>query len=221
MNLPKIDPNHLCDVLQLCSLRKDEKSNQYIAIKWEDWTIVDHFAKDIVTLDEYQWVEIRRIYSSGHVFLSEDFTKIYLIETTKRGISQRQFTWWSPKEDSMKHAIHKNWEEVKFDLQMVELNAETRTEKRTSVKVIDVHNEIPTIDRALIRNHNENTWEKWRNLVCLMHYHVKEYTWALIPQVWVEYVTDWRWFTFDELQKMSTVAPNVWLVTDFFIKNNL
>lgn len=215
-NLPKIDPNHLCDVLQLCSLRKDNNDNQFIAIKKSDWTVIDCLAKDIIYLDEFEWVKIHRIYSSWHVFLSDDCSKIYLIETTKRATSQWQFTWWSPKEESMKDAICKKGGDIKFDLQMVELNAETRTKKRTWVDVVDVYNELPTIDRALIWNHDKDTWKKWRNLVCLMHYHVKAYKGKLTPKIWVEYVTNWKWFELSELESMSNIAPNVWLVVGHF-----
>lgn len=216
MNLPKIDPSNLCDLLQLCSLRKDEKNNQFIAIKNAEWIIVDYSARDIIYLDTYEWVEIRRIYSSWHVFLSDDYSKVYLIKTTKRWVSQRQFTWWSPKEDSMKNAIYKTNDTIKFDLQMIELNAETRTKIRTWVEVISVYNEIPAIDRAMIWNQDKNTWEKWWNLVCLMHFCVKEYTWILTPQIWDEYVSDWRWFSRDELIENKDIAPNVWLVFDHF-----
>jgi hypothetical protein len=53
-DLPKVDPEYLCDVLKFCSLRIDEKKDQYIAIKSADGSVVDHYAKNIIGLDSYQ-----------------------------------------------------------------------------------------------------------------------------------------------------------------------
>lgn len=78
-DLPKVDPEYLCDVLKFCSLRIDEKKDQYIAIKSADGSVVDHYAKNIIGLDSYQWVTIRRVYSSWHAFMSDDDSQIYLI----------------------------------------------------------------------------------------------------------------------------------------------
>lgn len=215
-NLPKVDPEYLCDVLKFCSLRIDERKNQYIAIKSADGTVVDHYAKDIVSLDLYQWVPVRRVYSSWHAFMSHDDSQIYLIQTTKRWRSQWQLTWWSPKEKSMKSAITLDDGEVKFDLQMVELNAETRTKARTWVSVTQVNNEFPTMDRVLMRHEAENTWEKQWILICLMHYRVKNYIGELNPKIWTEYVTWWRRFTYDEVLTHENIAPNVPLIMEYF-----
>ena len=59
---------------------------------------------------------------------------------------------------------------------MMELNAEMRTKRRTGVEVTDVWNNIPSIDRAMVYNHDLASGEKRWNLVCLTHYYVKSYT---------------------------------------------
>lgn len=215
-DLPKINPKYLCDTLKFCSLRTDEHKNQYIAIQSADGSVIDQKAEDIIVLDRYQWVPIRRVYSSWHVFMSPDNSQIYLIQTTKRWKSQRQLTWWSPKEKSMKNAIYLHKWDIRFDLQMIELNAETRTKVRTWVEVTQVINEFPTMDRVLMRNEDTDTWEQRWNLICLMHYRAKTYTWTLTPQIWNEYVTWWRWFSYQEIRTHKEIAPNVSLIMEYF-----
>lgn len=214
-HFPKIkNLDNLCDALQLCAIRKNEQDQDLIAIKLLDTTVREELANDFLWLDEYDGKPIRRIYSSGHVFLDESWEKVYLVEVEKNGTRHFQFTGWSPKEEVNKKAYHIVDDVLKIDLWVVESNAEVRTNKRTAVQVTDAYNDLPSIDRVLIEKQDDKTQEKYRSLVCLMHFLVKTYEGDLTPQVWEEAVIWWDRISLEDIERRSDIAPNVWVVVN-------
>lgn len=217
-SFPKISStSKLCNALQLCCIRKNWDDQNLIAIRHLDWSTEEQLADDIIALDEFEWKSIRRVYSSWHVFLNETWDEVYLIEVEKNGVHHFQFTGWSPKEEIYKQAYYMDDWKLKLDLWVVEANAKFRTKSRTWVEVIDVRNEIPTIDWVLIEK-QDPSWERYWSLVCLMHYLVKEYKWKLSPQVWVESVVAWDRISLSTLTIGDGIAPNVDIITKYLKK---
>jgi len=98
----------------------------------------------------------------------------------------------------------------KFNIKKVRENAKIRTKNRTWVEVIEEYNKKPIVDWVLIEN--EENWETFYKLVCLMHFIVKKYIWNL-SYTWKEYTTWWKWYNINELINTSNVAPNAYVVS--------
>lgn len=208
--IPKTSAQNFCEWLNLCSVRK---TSDWIVKLWvkDLWgNISEELLEKIINADTYNSKKIIRVYSSGHIFLSEDNKKVFLVTTQKDWKIQHQFTGWSPMEDENKEVIFmKNWT-YKFDIIKVRNNARIRTQNRTGVKIIEEYNETPLVDWVLMEN--EENWEIYYKLVCLMHFIVKKYEWNL----WYsqkEYVIDWNWYEIDKLPTIPNMAPNAYIVS--------
>ena len=210
-----IASDKLFDASQLCTIRKSQNNEDLVAIRSLDGSTREVLAKEIVQLEEFEWKKIERVYSSGHVFLDSSCENVYLIEVEKHWIHHFQFTGWSPKEEVCLSAMQFIDEIFKIDLRLVNANAKLRTKNRTSVDIIETYNTKPTIDRVLIEKKHQETWEEYWNLVCLIHYLVKKYTWELNPQIWVEAVIWWSWISISDLSPRADIAPNVKIVVDY------
>lgn len=222
ITMPKIDNlDHLCDVLQLCSIRKNQQDETLVVIKPLDWVAYELLANDIIWLDSYMWKPIKRVYSSGHVFLDALWEQVFLVEVEKSGVHHFQFTWWSPKEKENERAYYMVDRVLKFDLWVMQSNAYMRTKNRTSVEVKSVNNLAPCVDRVLIEKYDEETNKWYWNLVCLIHFLVKEYDGELQSQIWTESVIWWEWIPIDQLDNRDDIAPNVPTVIEYFISKNL
>ncbi len=68
-------------------------------------------------METYNGKQIIRVYSSGHVFLSDDNKQVYLVTTEKDWKIQHQFTGWSPLEEENKEVIFKENDVYKFDIE--------------------------------------------------------------------------------------------------------
>lgn len=208
--IPKATTKEFCDWLSLCSVRKTNEWIQKIWIKLLSGEIKEEILENILNLETYNGKKIIRIYASGHVFLSEDKKKVYLVKTEKEWKIQHQFTGWSPLEQENKEVIFKENDVYKFDIEKVRNNARIRTKNRTWVKIIEEYNEKPLVDWALMEN--EEAWEIYYKIVCLMHFIVKKYDWIINP-TWQEYAVSWAWFDIEDLLKTPNVAPNAYIVS--------
>lgn len=208
--LPKIDDKNLCDWLDLCSVRKSNDTTMIVVkpLWWEEYEIP---LEQVIQLDEYEDKNILRSYASGHVLFDQDHTHIYLVATDKKGIKQRQILGGSPREDSLKNIIvHDQWT-IKFNLEKAEDNAILRWYLRTWLHFTDSYNELPLVDRVLAEKLDEDGVRRYRNLVLLLHYVVKNVTWQ--PKVHqVEWVVDGKRFTIDEIMSHTLVAPNTKII---------
>lgn len=171
--IPQIEPEHLCEALQLCSVRKHGEE-YFVGKKNQSGNITEVPFSDIANSDMYEGKPLVRTYSSGHVFLDATCEKVWLVTTEKDGKIQHQFTGGSPMEDINKEVFYTVDVVVKIYLDRVEDNADIRTYNRTGAKVTDVWNEIPLVDWVLMENRDETGGDFWK-LVCLMHFVVKEY----------------------------------------------
>lgn len=214
---PKVDPVRLCDSFKLCWVRKDKNNNDLMAIKYLSWDQQEVLVKEYIWLDTFEQKNIVRSYSSWHVFLDSKRSSVFLVEVDKNWTHHFQFTWWSPKEEEVENAIITFGGIQTFDLSMVLSNAQTRTQKRTSVSVTKVVDTIPKVDRVLIEKKDPVSQENYRNLVCLMHFLVDSYEWELVPIIWVEWVIWWEWIPLEDLQKRDDIAPNVSIIVLDFI----
>ncbi|EKE28477.1 MAG: hypothetical protein ACD_3C00054G0017 [uncultured bacterium (gcode 4)] len=208
--IPKGEEKDFCASINLCTVRKNDDWISKISIKGLNGEIRETLLSEIINSDTYEWKKIVRIYSSWHIFLYEDLQKVFLVTTSKDWKIQHQFTWWSPLEDENKEVItNQNWV-YRFDLEKVRANARIRTLNRTWVEVTEEYNEVPLVDWALMEN--EENWEIYYKLVCLMHFIVKGYNWKL----WFtmnEYVIWWDWYEIDQLPNIPNVAPNAYVVS--------
>lgn len=215
--IPKWTEDDFCSGMNLCSVRKSESWETKIWMKDLSWDIKEGLLKDIINLDEYKGKKIVRVYSSGHWFLNEDRTKVYLVTTEKNWKRQIQFTWWSPLEEENKDVIKKvDWVYM-FDIHKMIRNARIRAENRVWVKVISEYNGKPIVDWVLMENIDENTWEIFYKLVCLTHFVVKQYTWEL-KATGKEHVIEGNWYNIADLPSVPNVAPNVSVVLKSAIK---
>ncbi|NOZ44296.1 MAG: hypothetical protein GXP45_04100 [bacterium] len=89
--IPDIDNKQLCDLENLCSIRK-EQDKELLAIKYPDQHIEEVALHEIIHQSHFQGLPIERIYSSGHVFINQDLRQVYLIKVEKNGHIQHQFT---------------------------------------------------------------------------------------------------------------------------------
>lgn len=207
----KINPKDLCDMIQLCSVR--ERNWIYmVAVKRLDWTMEELPLDTIALSDSFEWSIIERSYSSGHVFINDAKDSVFLVWVEKNWRKQYQFTWWSPMEDQFKDIFVEENSIVKIKLYNVEDNALIRTKNRTWVDVIDVYNDKPLVDWALLENQKEDWTIFWR-LVLLMHFVVKSFDWELWYKTWIEDVVDWKWFLISEISNTPWIAPNALIVT--------
>jgi hypothetical protein len=208
--VPCLNPENLCEALQLCSVRK--KGSDYLVGKKDE---NGHFTEipfsDVVNTEMYEGKTIVRTYSSGHVFLDATREKVWLVTTEKDSKIQHQFTGGSPTEDINKEVFYTVDSTVKIHLDRVEDNAMIRTLNRTGARVTEVHNEIPLVDWVIMESQDEK-WESYWKLICLMHYVVRQYEWALSFKNWVEYVTSGDWYAIDDLPSIPHVAPNIFIV---------
>ena len=210
--IPKVNPNELCEAWKLCSVR--ERNGEYmVAVKYLDGHQTEIPLQKIVDAEEYLWLPIVRTYSSGHVFLSDDKNSVYLVTTEKDGKIQHQFTGWSPLESEYSNIIYQSPEwKTKINIYKVEDNADQRTFMRTGVRVTDVYNEMPLVDRVLMEREDEQG-KKYRRIVLLMHFIVKSYEWILGFKKGNEQVVDGKRYTIDELPNTANVAPNAYLIS--------
>lgn len=221
-SIPNFDPNTLCDAGILCTVRSKNWVDM-VVVKRLDGTMYETPLSEIIDHDSYQWLEIVRTYSSGHVFLNQDNTKVYLVTTNKNGKLQHQFTGWSPLETNFSEIIFKDVDgKLRINLNKVEDNAIQRTLNRTWAKVTKPYNNIPLVDWALIEQKNWEGEKYWR-LVLLMHYIVETYEWELWYNEWVEEIVWWAWYNVNELEDTPNIAPNAHIVTKkaIEIKNNV
>ncbi len=208
--LPKVNPNELCEALALCSVRKREEE-YLVAVKRLDGTIEEIPLIAVANADEFEGKKIARNYSSGHVFIEND--KVFLVTTSKKWKTQKQFTGGWPREDINKEVFFRDelWV-VRIHLEKVEDNALIRTNKRTGVIVTDTYNTLPLVDWALMEKEDETGKIYW-SLVCLMHFVVKTYEWQLWANVWTEDVIAADWYSIDDLLDIPFVAPNAYIIT--------
>jgi hypothetical protein len=76
--LSKIDPTQRCETLRLCSIRTIDNVVM-VAVRPIDRQEYEIALADIIDSDTYQSLPISRKYSSGHVFLSNDISQVYLL----------------------------------------------------------------------------------------------------------------------------------------------
>lgn len=208
--IPKASQEEFCQWIDLCTVRKNEEWINKIGVKKLDGTIYEDLLDNVLDKESYEWKEIVRIYSSGHVFLSDDNEKVFLVTTQKDGKSQHQFTGWSPLEEENKNVIFKeNWV-YKFDIEKVRNNARIRTKNRTWVDITEEYNQRPIVDWALMENMEDE--KIYYKIVCLMHFVVKKFD-GILGFTDSEYVIDWQWYKIDELPNTPNVAPNAYIVS--------
>jgi len=153
--IPKIKEKEFCEWINLCTVRKTEEWISKIGIKSLSWEINEKLLSKIINEETYNDKKIVRVYSSWHIFLSDDKKEVFLITTEKKWKVQHQFTWWSPLEEKNKNVIlNQDWV-YKFDLEKVRDNARIRTNNRTWVKVIEEFNSKPIVDWVLMENKDE------------------------------------------------------------------
>jgi len=213
--IPRWKEWDFCEWISLCTVRKTSDWISKIWIKDLKWNIKEIVLNDIINEETYNWKEIVRVYSSGHVFISENKKEVFLVTTEKKWKIQHQFTWWSPLENENKEVIFiENWI-FNFNLSKVRDNARIRTLNRTWVKVLEEYNKKPLVDWVLMEK--ENNWQIYYKLVCLMHFVVKNYEWIL----WFtqnENVIDWKWYNIEDLQNTNNVSPNAYIVSKEALK---
>ena len=208
--IPKASEWEYCEWIKLCTVRKTEDWISKIWVKDISWNIKEEILENIIDADTYEWKEIIRVYSSWHIFLDENKEKVYLVTVDKYWKIQHQFTWWSPLEEENKNVIYKeNWV-YKFDIEKVRNNARIRTKNRTSVDVLEEYNQNPLVDWVLMEQ--EENWENYYKLVCLMHFIVKKYSWNL-TYTWEENTIWWDWYEIDNLPNIDNVAPNAYIIS--------
>lgn len=62
------------------------KTNEWVSkiwIKSLNWELSEWFLEDFINSETYNWKKIVRVYSSWHVFLSENYKEVFLITTEK------------------------------------------------------------------------------------------------------------------------------------------
>jgi len=208
--IPKWEEKEFCEWINLCTVRKNTNWQSKIWIKNLDGKINETLLSEVINSNSYNWKEIIRIYSSWHIFFSEDLEKVFLVSTMRDWKIQHQFTWWSPLEEENKDVIIKdNWV-YRFNLEKVKANAKIRTENRIGIKIIEEYNEVPLVDWVLMEN--EEDWIKYYKLICLMHFIVKKYEWNLWF-TWKENTVWADWYTIDELPFTEQVAANAYVVS--------
>jgi len=204
--IPKATEWEFCDWINLCTVRKTKEWISKIWIKDLSWKIKEEVLEKIINSDTYKWKDIIRVYSSWHVFFSEDLEVVFLVTTEKEWKKQHQFTWWSPREEENKKVIYKeNWV-YKFDIEKVRNNARIRTEIRTWAQVLEEYNQEPLVDWVLMEKEDNYS------LVCLMHFIVKKYEWIL-SYTWKEDAVWWAWYKIDDLPNTKNIAPNACIVS--------
>ena len=207
--IPKATVWEFCEWLNLCSVR----NRDWIIKVWVKnlvWEIREETLSTIINEETYNWTKIVRVYSSWHVFISDDRKKVFLVTIEKNWKIQHQFTWWSPLEEANFDVIFKKEGKYKFDIKKVRKNAIIRTKNRTWVDVLEEYNKKPIVDWVFIEN--EEDGEIYYKLVCLMHFIVKEYE-GILLNTWIENTIDWRWYNIDDLQNIRNVAPNAYIVS--------
>lgn len=214
--IPKATESEFCDWINICTVRKTDNWISKIWIKDLSWNISEWILETIINSDTYNWKKIVRVYSSWHIFLSEDRRKVFLVTTEKNWKVQHQFTWWSPLEEENQEVIYKDNKIYNFNIQKVRNNAKIRTQNRTWVEIIEEYNENPLFDWALMEN--EENWEIYYKLVCLMHFIVKKYEWIL-SFTWKENTIWGKWYKIDELPNIKNIAPNVYIVSKSAVEN--
>ena len=208
--IPKASGKEYCEWINLCSVRKTADGIQKIWVKDISWNVIEELLEKIINADTYNWKKIIRVYASWHIFLDNDRKKVFLVTVDKNWKIQHQFTWWSPLEEENKNVIYKeNWA-YKFDIKKVRNNARIRTKNRTSVDVIEEHNKNPLVDWVLMEQ--EENWENYYKLVCLMHFIVKKYNWKL-TYTWKENTIWWTWYEIENLPNTKNIAPNAYIVS--------
>lgn len=208
--IPKASEWEFCKWINLCTVRKTPDWISKVWIKDLFWNITEEILGTVLNWETYKWKKIIRIYSSWHIFISDDKQEVFLITTEKGWKTQHQFTWWSPLEDEYKDIIYKeNWV-YRFDIKKARKNARIRTKNRTWVKVLEEYNKSPIVDWTLIES--EENWEIYYKLVCLMHFIVKKYEWTL-SYLEKENAIWWDFYKISNLQKTKDIAPNVYIIS--------
>ncbi|MCK9272405.1 hypothetical protein M0P65_02555 [Candidatus Gracilibacteria bacterium] len=208
--IPKAPMENFCEGLNLCSVRKTSDGIVKLGVKDLGGNISEEFLEKIINSETYNSKKIVRVYSSGHIFLSEDNKKVFLVTTQKDGKIQHQFTGGSPMEEENKEVIFIQDGVYKFDIDKVRNNARIRTENRTGAKIIEEYNNIPLVDWALMEN--EENGEIYYKLVCLMHFIVKKYE-GNLGHIQTEYTIDGNWYEIDKLPTIPNMAPNAYIVS--------
>lgn len=208
--ISKASLHDFCDGLGLCSVRKSQDGIVKIWTKDLKWNISEIPLESVINTENYNGKKIVRVYSSWHIFLSEDLSEVFLVTTEKEGKIQHQFTGGSPLEEKNKEVVHlENWV-YKFDLNKVRENARIRTEIRTGVKITEEYNKKPLVDWVLMEN--EENGETYYKLVCLMHFIVKGYE-GILNFTWKENTIDGKWYDIDSLHNLPNTAPNAYIVS--------
>ncbi len=208
--LPKAPEWEFCEWINFCTVRKTDEWMSKAWFKDLTWNISEIMLEKVINKETYNWKEVVRVYSSGHVFIDNTKKEVFLVTTDKNWKVQHQFTWWSPLEDENKEVIIQESWAFKFDLEKVRANARIRTKNRTWVTIIEEYNEKPLVDWALIENKEDG--EVYYKLVCLMHFIVKKYEWIL-SATWDENTIAWNWYVIDDLPDTKNIAPNAYIVS--------
>jgi len=208
--IPKATESEFCDWINLCTVRKTNDWVSKVWIKDLSWNSSEEILGTIINSDIYNWKEIVRVYSSWHIFLSDDKKEVFLVTTEKNWKIQHQFTWWSPLEEENQEVIYKDNGIYKFDIQKVRNNARIRTKNRTWVEVTEEYNESPLVDWVLMEN--KENWKIYYKFVCLIHFLVSKYEWILAftgkeNTIWG------KWYKIDELPNIENIAPNAYIVS--------
>lgn len=209
--LPKINPQELCESLDLCSIRK-KHDEVMVVVNHPDNHQEEIPLSQIANSDIYMWLPIQRVYASGHVFISDDMRKVFLVIVDKYNKQQPQFTWWSPLEEWLMDVIVNDHGVIKMNLMKIEDNAVLRARIRTWVEVTESYNEIPIVDWVMMQK-SDSEGNKFRSLVLLTHFVVKSYKWDLWYNL-TENVIDGKRYDIDTLSQNPSIAPNVILVTN-------
>lgn len=208
--IPQADESTYCRSLRLCTIRKSVNGTTMIWLKDLQGNLSETRLEDIINQDTYNDKSIVRVYSSGHIFLSEDKNNVFLVTTQKKGRIQHQFTGGSPIESENKEVIIKEDGVYMFDITKVRNNARIRTHNRTWVTITSEYNVDPLVDRALIeQEENGNIYYK---LVCLMHFVVESYDGDL-SYTDQENVIWGQWYEIDTLPQQADIAPNAYVMS--------
>ena len=208
--IPKASEWEYCEWINLCTVRKTKEWVSKIWVKDINWNIHEELLQNIINADTYDWKKIIRVYSSWHIFFDDNKEKVFLVTVDKYWKIQHQFTWWSPLEEENKKVIYKENQIYKFDIAKVRNNARIRTKNRTSVDVLEEYNQTPLVDWVLMEQ--EENWENYYKLVCLMHFIVKKYSWKL-TYTWKENTVGCNWYKIEDLPNTENIAPNAYIVS--------
>lgn len=175
--MPNISAEQYCDGIDLCTVRKSPQGESQIFIASKDEGSEEKPVEAVLGLQKYMGKKIaRRVYASGHVFLSEDNQQVFLVSTQskKDSIPQHQFTGGSPLEEEYKNIIIEENGVYKFDVDKARENARLRAKIRTGVTILEEWNSRDSLVDWIMKEYQDKG-KSYYKLICLMHFVVKKY----------------------------------------------